>query len=119
MSELSNKSIVDHGCDTHAILCYGNAVVDGHTERNAKDFDNLGHGKRVEVGCQESEGKESSSASVVGCSADDGGLGRALDAGGAVADGNGNWAGGGGLRPKWQGTPYIATIKVEEYRQPC
>ena len=59
MSELSNKSIVDHGCDTHAILCYGNAVVDGHTERNAKDFDNLGHGKRVGVGCQESEGKES------------------------------------------------------------
>ena len=119
MSELSNKSIVDHGCDTHAILCYGNAVVDGHTERNAKDFDNLGHGKRVEVGCQESEGKESSSASVVGCNANNDELGRTINANNAVANGNDNYARGGGLRPKCQGTPYIATIKVEEYRQPC
>ena len=94
MSELSNKSIVDHGCDTHAILCYGNAVVDGHTERNAKDFDNLGHGKRVEVGCQESEGKESSSASVVGCNANNDELGRTLNANNAVANGNDNYAGG-------------------------
>ena len=94
MSELANKFIVDHGCGTHAILCYGNAVVDGYTERNAKDFDNLGHGKRVEVGCQESEGKESSSASVVGCDAYYNGFGRTLDANNAVANGNDNLAGG-------------------------
>ena len=94
MSELSNKSIVDHGCDTHAILCYGNAVVDGHTERNAKDFGNLGHGKRVEVGCQESEGKESSSASVVGCDAHAFELGRTLCADHAVAAGFDRYAGG-------------------------
>lgn len=100
MGETTNKPIVDYGCDTHAIPCCKNTVVDGHIEKDAKDFGNLGHGKRVGVRCSESEGRERESSSVVGCNANNDELGRTLNANNAVANGNDNYAGGFALIDK-------------------
>ena len=94
MRETKNKSTVNHGCGSHAILRCGETMVDVQDAGITKDFGNLAHGKRDALSCSNNEGREMFAASVVGCNANNGNAGRTLNANNAVANGNDNFAGG-------------------------
>ena len=94
MRETKNKSTVNHGCGSHAILRCGETMVDVQDAGITKDFGNLAHGKRDALSCSNNEGREMFAASVVGCNAAVGSAGRTLNANHAVANGYVSFAGG-------------------------
>lgn len=91
MAKYKNKSIVCHGCESHAILHHGNAVVDESEE--CDDIHSTSNVKSVtDESEEESEGKDE--ASIVGCNANDAYAGRSLNANNSVSNSNVNYAGG-------------------------
>ena len=59
MRETKNKSTVNHGCGSHAILRCGETMVDVQDVGITKDFGNLAHGKRDALSCSNNEGEGS------------------------------------------------------------
>ena len=91
MAKDTNKSIVNYGCESHAILRHDEAVVDYsgecayiHSTSNVK--------RGIDESDEKSEGKDE--ASVVGCNANNANAGRTLNANNSVANSNDNYAGG-------------------------
>ena len=91
MAKNTNKSIVCHGCESHAILRYDNAVVD-FSEEGGELHSTSGVKSTTDESDEESEGKDE--ASVVGCNANNGNAGRTLNANNSVSNSNDNYAGG-------------------------
>ena len=55
MRETKNKSTVNHGCGSHAILRCGETMIDVQDAGITKDFGNLAHGKRDALSCSNNE----------------------------------------------------------------
>lgn len=91
MTKYTNKSIVYHGCESHATLYHDNTMVDESEE--CGDIHSTSNVKNVtDESEEESEGKDE--ASVVGCNANNANAGRTLNANNSVANSNDNYAGG-------------------------
>lgn len=91
MAKDTNKSIVCHGCESHAILRCDNAVVDS-SEECGELHSTSGVKSATDESDEESEGKDE--ASVVGCNANNDNAGRTLNANNSVSNSNDNYAGG-------------------------
>ena len=91
MAKDTNKSIVCHGCESHAILRCDNAVVDS-SEEGGELHSTSGVKRTTDESDEESEGKDE--ASVVGCNANPGAAGRTLDAHRSVSFSRVAFAGG-------------------------